>query len=152
MLETIKPQEFHKTAVQILKCGSYMVTGDSGSHNNHVIAWITRVSINPPILSVAVDRTQYDVDLLENSNTCTIHIFSEKQIEEEKKLLREIYRRNNLNQEKIVVNNSDRLHGRCAILTCNKIDKLHTDSLNVYLASVVFSKIDHTKKPLYLNL
>ena len=93
-----------------------------------------------------------DSDLLDNSDSLTVHVFADNQVIEEKIILEEILKKNTAAKDNSVSQSVALLKGRCATLDCKKISTIDVEDITVFLAKVEFSEFNHTKNPIYLTL
>lgn len=138
----------HQYAFDFLKCGSYLVTGTfDESADIYTLAWVTRVSTNPPIISIVVNKGDHDHDLIINSDYLIVHLIADGQIDEDTlKLHRKIP-----NKKTSSVNNAPLLIGSFAAYGCKNVGKVETDTQTIIIATIDYSEINHTKTPYHLS-
>ena len=138
----------HQRAFSFLKCGSYLVTGTfDESADIYALAWVTRVSANPPLISIVVNKGDHDHDLIINSDYLIVHLIADGQIDED--TLR--FHRKIPNKITSSVNNAPLLIGSFAAYGCNNIGKVETETQTIIIATIDYSEINHTKTPHHLS-
>jgi flavin reductase (DIM6/NTAB) family NADH-FMN oxidoreductase RutF len=145
----VKHHTFHEHALDVLRCGLFVVTKTDDYTSRYALARVTKVSIDPSIVSIVVNSLVSIENHLENCEVLTVHVIAEDHDNEEKTMLGEEMEagtRMNLPQLSLL------LKEPCALFNCRKINTLFEEDLTIFLAKVEFSRIDITKAPLYFNL
>lgn len=71
-----------KDALELLTLGTYIIgVNNQGKNNVMTAAWVSQVSSNPPLISVAVSKRHYTTELLRASHSFSLSILSENQKE-----------------------------------------------------------------------
>lgn len=124
-----------------------MVTKTDDYTSRYALARVTKVSVDPPFVSIAVNTLVSKENHLENCEVLTVHVITEDPDNEEKTMLgEEMKAGNKMNLPQL----SLLLKKPCALFNCRKISTLFEEDLTIFLAKVEFSRIDNTKAPLYL--
>ncbi|MDO9289666.1 MAG: flavin reductase family protein [Thermodesulfovibrionales bacterium] len=65
-----------------IHCGLFVVTTKSGDKiNGMTVAWMTRASIEPPMVSVSIGKTRYSHGLIQESGVFAVNILKEGQVD-----------------------------------------------------------------------
>ncbi|KAF0144941.1 MAG: flavin reductase domain-containing protein FMN-binding protein [Nitrospirae bacterium] len=65
-----------------IHCGLFVVTTKSGDKiNGLTVAWMTRASLEPPMVSVSVGKTRYSHGLIQESGVFAVNILKEGQVD-----------------------------------------------------------------------
>jgi flavin reductase (DIM6/NTAB) family NADH-FMN oxidoreductase RutF len=145
----VKPHTFHQHALDVLKCGLFVVTETSDKNmNRFTLARVTKVSLDPPIVSIAFNKLVGKEKHLDNCEVMTIHVFADDPDADEMLLGEEM----RAGQEIYVPQLSLLLKERCAFFNCRKVGILFEEDLKIVIAKVEFSRLDSTKAPRYFSL
>ena len=69
-------------ALKTFQYGVYVVSGKRGSQINALTcAWVTRVSMDPPLVAVAVGKTRYTHDFIKDGGAFAVSVLAEGQQE-----------------------------------------------------------------------
>jgi len=62
-----------------LSYGVYIIgSGADGRINGMTAAWVTQLSIAPPLIGVAINKSHYTCELIEKSRSFSVNVLSEK--------------------------------------------------------------------------
>ncbi|OQY09045.1 MAG: flavin oxidoreductase, partial [Marinitoga sp. 4572_148] len=64
---------------KIYNVASIVTMNSNGKLNGITVAWITRVSIKPPMIAISIGKQRYSYELLENTDRFGVCILSKNQ-------------------------------------------------------------------------
>ena len=145
----------HQTALGTMNYGVYVVTCRSREKTNGLtVAWATQVSMNPPLLAVAVHKKWYSHELLTSSEYFIVHVLAEDQVTIGKHFGFVSGRDRNKFEGvdwELGFNDIPILKGCKTIMGCKKVQEVSTGDHTVFIGEILFSKIDESKTPQVLD-
>ncbi len=146
-----KLKEIEK-AMRLIISGVYVVTTRLNSKlNGLTVAWLSRASFSPPLISVSIGKTRYTHDLILKSRVLAVNILAEGQED----LARHFGFQSGKKVDKFAglsyreaITGSPILEGVAAYLDCRVSGKLEAGDHTIFLAEVVEAEVDELAQPL----
>jgi len=139
----------HQKAVEAMRYGLYVVTCRSGDKKNGLtVAWVTQVSMNPTLVSIAVAKPWYSHELLVDSEYFVVHVLADDQVDVGKNFgyvsgrVKDKFEGMSweLGYMDVPV-----LKGCRAVLGCKKINEVDVGDHTLFIGKVEYSKMDDSK-------
>lgn len=139
-------------AMRLITSGVYVVTTKLDSQiNGLTVAWLSRASFSPPLISVSIGKTRFTHDLVKKSRVLAVNILAEGQ----ESLARHFGFRSGKEVDKFAglkaraaVTGSPILQDVAAYLDCRVVGELEAGDHTIFVAEVVEAGVEEGVKPL----
>jgi flavin reductase (DIM6/NTAB) family NADH-FMN oxidoreductase RutF len=135
--------------------GVSVVTSKSGGIVNGLsVAWMSQVSVNPPLVMVAIGHSKYTHELIEKSNAFAVNILSGQQMDLAKHFGLQSGRKANKfkNVEYEIKNTGSPILKDClAYLDCKLYKSLTAGDHTIFIGEVLDAGVKNEKSPLIFN-
>jgi len=135
-----------------IQSGLFIVTTKSGDKiNGLTVAWLTRASFDPPMVSVSVGKTRYSHGLIKESGVFAVNILSEGQTDIAKhfgfKSGKKVNKFENIVYETRITG-SPILKDITGYLDCRVVSSCDAGDHTIFVGEVIDAGIMHDVKPL----
>ncbi|GAB6189096.1 flavin reductase family protein [Marinitoga arctica] len=136
---------------KIYNVASIVTMNSKGKLNGITVAWITRVSINPPMIAISIGKQRYSYNLLENTDKFGVCILSKKQ----KELAKFFGSKSGKNMNKfehvdyeLSSNGIPKLKDIVAFFECEIVSKAEAGDHVIYIGKIINQEMLKTEEPL----
>ncbi|WP_129409071.1 flavin reductase family protein [Marinitoga lauensis] len=130
---------------------SIVTINSNGTLNGITVAWITRVSIKPPMIAISIGKQRYSYELLENIDKFGVCILSKEQKDLAKlfgsKSGRNVNKFENVDFE-LTKNGIPKIKNIVAFFECKIVNKADAGDHVIYIGEVINQEILKTDTPL----
>lgn len=139
-------------AMRMITSGVYVVTTRLDSQANGLtVAWLSRASFSPPLISVSIGKTRFTHDLIKKSRILAVNVLAEGQEE----IARHFGFRSGREVDKfagiksrIAVTGSPVLEGVAAYLDCRVVGDIEAGDHTIFVAEVIEAGVEEGLTPL----
>lgn len=139
-------------AMRLITSGVYVVTTRLDSRiNGLTVAWLSRASFSPPLISVSIGKTRFTHDLIKKSQVLAVNVLAEGQEE----LARHFGFRSGREIDKFAgleirtaITGSPILQDVVAYLDCRVVGEIEAGDHTIFVAEAVEGAADDRLKPL----
>ncbi len=139
-------------AMRLITSGVYVVTTRLDSRANGLtVAWLSRASFSPPLISVSIGKTRFTHDLVKKSRVLAVNVLAEGQEDIARhfgfRSGREVDKFAGL-ETRTAITGSPILQGIAAYLDCRVVGEIEAGDHTIFVAEVVEGGTEDGLKPL----
>ncbi|MBM7559383.1 flavin reductase family protein [Marinitoga litoralis] len=136
---------------KIYNVASIVTMNSNNKLNGITVAWITRVSIKPPMIAISIGKKRYSYTLLEETDKFGVCILSKEQKELAKffgsKSGRNTNKFENIDYE-LTKNGIPKINGSVAFFECKIVNKADAGDHVIYIGEVINEELLKIEQPL----
>ena len=140
----------HQDALGTLTYGVYIATSKAEDKTNGLtLGWVSQVSLDPPLVAIAVCKEWYSHKLLSEGDHFIVHVLADDQIEVAK-FFGSTHGWDTDKFDDVAwepgVEGIPVLKGCKALIACRKIQEVPTGDHTLFIGEVISSQVDEKKK------
>ncbi|KAF2956840.1 flavin reductase family protein [Marinitoga sp. 38H-ov] len=136
---------------KIYNVASIITMNSHGLLNGITVAWITRVSITPPMIAISIGKQRYSYKLLEETDKFGVCILSKEQKDIARlfgsKSGRNTNKFENINYE-LTENGIPKILDSIAFFECNIVNKTEAGDHIIYIGKIINQELLKNEQPL----